>query len=296
MNKIGIITKSQKELYFVASEEKEYKCKARGVFRDKKIKPLVGDKVKIQVLDEDKAYIEEVFDRKNSLIRPSIANIDQILLVSSLSSPKLNYTILDKYLLMLEHFSIDVKIIINKIELASEDEIDKFKSIYEKTPYKFYFTSVNEGQGVKEVEALLKDKISAFAGPSGVGKSSLLNLFSEDFNAETGMISKKTSRGKHTTRHVELFQLDSSSFIFDTPGFTAIDLSFIEDYKEVKEYFRDFDKFKSACKFSDCSHINEPACAVKRAVEDKLISKERYENYIYISEEIKDKRRYWWKS
>lgn len=292
MNKIGIITKSQKELYFVAAEDKEYKCKARGVFRDKNIKPLVGDKVKIQVLDDDNAYIEEVFDRKNFLIRPSISNIDQILLVSSLASPKLNYTILDKYLLMLEHFSIDVKIIINKIELASQEEIDKFKDIYEKTPYDFYFTSASDGQGIKEVEELLKNKISAFAGPSGVGKSSLLNLFSEDFNAETGNISKKTLRGKHTTRHVELFQLDSNSFIFDTPGFTAIDLSFIEDYKEVKEYFRDFDEFKNSCKFSDCSHINEPSCAVKKAVEDNLISRNRYENYIYISKEIQDKRRY----
>lgn len=292
MNKTGIITKSQKELYYVKSENMTFKAKARGVFRERNVKPLVGDRVDIQILDDGTAYIENVHPRINSLVRPPIANIDQIILISSLVEPKLNYTIFDKYLVMLEHYGIDVKIVINKIELASKEEIEEFEKIYSLTDYNYIFTSAVEKTGIEKLKTLMTDKISSFAGPSGVGKSTLLNLISTDINAETGDISKKTARGKHTTRHVELFELYEDTFIFDTPGFSSLTLDFIDEFRDVKDYFEEFNKFKSGCKFSNCLHLNEPNCGVKKALEEKQISNSRYENYKYIIDEIINNRRY----
>lgn len=292
MNKHGIINKSQKEIYHVLVNGKEYLCKARGVFREKSIKPLVGDRVEVQILDDATGYIENVFERKNFLIRPPIANIDQLLLVSSLTNPKLNYNIFDKYLVMLEHFEIPVKLVINKVDLASREEIDEFVEIYSKTDYEYIFTSANQNHGIDDLRRLLKGKISSFAGPSGVGKSTLLNLLHDDFYAETGSISDKNKRGRHTTRHVELFEIDDETFIFDTPGFSALNLDFIESHEEVKEYFPEFNKYSTKCKFRNCMHINEPSCKVKEAVENSLISKNRYENYIYIVEDIKKERKF----
>lgn len=292
MNRLGIINKSQKEIYHVLVDGKEYLCKARGVFREKSIKPLVGDKVEIQILDDSTGYIENVLERKNSLVRPPIANVDQLLLVSSLTNPKLNYNIFDKYLVMLEHFGIPVKLVINKVDLASVDEIREFEDIYSKTNYEYIFTSAEKNHGIDDLRNMLKGKISSFAGPSGVGKSTLLNLLHEDFYAETGNISDKTQRGKHTTRHVELFEIDDETFIFDTPGFSALNIDFIESYEDLKNYFTEFNKYSSQCKFRNCMHINEPQCAVKKAIEDSLISKNRYENYIYLVEEIKRERKY----
>lgn len=292
MNKKGIITKSQKDLYYVIADEIVYQAKARGLFREKNIKPIVGDKVEINILQDGTAYIENVLERKNSLVRPPIANIDQILLVHSLVNPKINYTTFDKYLIMLEHFGIEVNLIINKIELASESEIQEFKNIYDKTKYRYIFTSAEENIGIDELKAIMKDKISSFAGPSGVGKSTLLNLLHHSFDVETGNISKKTSRGKHTTRHTELFEIDKNTFIFDTPGFSSLDLSFIKDEKLLKQYFDEFLTYQKMCKFNNCDHINEPKCAVKDALEKGEISKSRYDNYIYIYNELKRERKY----
>lgn len=292
MNKKGIITKSQKDLYYVISEDIVYQAKARGLFRERNIKPIVGDKVEINILDDGTAYIENVLERKNSLVRPPIANIDQILLVHSLVNPKINYTTFDKYLIMLEHYCIEVIIIINKIELANDEEIEEFRKIYDKTKYKYLFTSAEENIGIDELKSIMRDKISSFAGPSGVGKSTLLNLLHENFDAETGNISKKTSRGKHTTRHTELFEIDKNTFIFDTPGFSSLDLSFIEDEKLLKLYFDEFSHYNKKCKFNNCEHINEPKCAVKDALEDGKISKTRYDNYLYIFKELKNERKY----
>ncbi|WP_282926381.1 ribosome small subunit-dependent GTPase A [Helcococcus kunzii] len=292
MNKKGIITKSQKDLYYVIADEIVYQAKARGLFREKNIKPIVGDKVEINILQDGTAYIENVLERKNSLVRPPIANIDQILLVHSLVNPKINYTTFDKYLIMLEHFGIEVNLIINKIELASESEIQEFKNIYDKTKYRYIFTSAEENIGIDELKAIMKDKISSFAGPSGVGKSTLLNLLHDSFDVETGNISKKTSRGKHTTRHTELFEIDKNTFIFDTPGFSSLDLSFIKDEKLLKQYFDEFLTYQKMCKFNNCDHINEPKCAVKDALEKGEISKSRYDNYIYIYNELKRERKY----
>lgn len=291
MKEKGLIIKSQKELYHVLYNGDEYLCKARGVFRDKKIKPLVGDRVDIKILENNTAYIEKVYERTNSLVRPPIANIDQIILVHCLEHPRINFLTFDKYLVMLEHYNIPVKIIINKIELASEEQIEEFKDIYSKTNYEFIFTSAKTNKGIDDLYKLLDSKISAFAGPSGVGKSTLLNLLNNGFEAETGSISKKTARGKHTTRHVELFKIKENTFIFDTPGFSALDLSFIENYFDITKYFTEFNSLNSECKFNNCQHENEPNCKVKEQISEK-ISKSRYENYLYIRNEIKNIRRY----
>lgn len=292
MNNKGIIIKSQKELYYVDCGGTIYKSKARGVFRDKDIKPLVGDYVNIKVLDNENALIENVLERKNYLVRPPIANVDQIILVASLTNPKINYNIFDKYIVMLEHFNVDINIVINKIDLASKEEINEFESIYSKTPYNYIFTSNQDGNSIDKIRKLLKNKVSALAGPSGVGKSTLINMISKQLSLETGNISIKTNRGKHTTRHIELFEIDKDSFIFDTPGFTALNLDFIEDYNDVKNYFTEFNYFSKECKFKNCIHINEPNCGVKSAIDNNLISPIRYKNYVYIVEEIKNKRRY----
>lgn len=292
MNKKGIIYKSQKELYFVLADDTEYKCKARGVFRDRNIKPLVGDYVQIQVLDNGEGYIEHVEERKSELIRPPVANIDQIILVLTMKSPNLNYNLVDKYLVMLEHFGVDVILVFNKLDLIDDNDVEEIKSIYDKTGYKIIFTSTINLQGIDQLIDILKDKISALAGPSGVGKSSILNIISDKQDVQTGSISKKTRRGKHTTRHTELFEVFENSYILDTPGFSSIDLSFIESELETSKFFPEFRKYKADCKFNNCQHINEPSCKVKEALLDGKISKTRYKNYLLIREEILKNRRY----
>ncbi len=287
----GLIVKSQKDLYFVKTKEGLYKCKARGLFRERDIRLIVGDRVIIQILNPDEAYIEELFERNSELVRPRVANIDQIILVQSLKKPKINYNIFDKYLIMLEHLKIPVCILINKNDLLDEDERNDFLSRYRNTGYKIIFTSSISKGGLDDLMENLKGKISAFAGPSGVGKSSILNAIM-DAELKTGDISLKTSRGRHTTRHTELFELNGDSFILDTPGFTSLNLDFIDNPLNVKNYFPDFMQYSSDCKFQDCQHINEPVCGVKKAVAKSDISTSRYESYLQIREEIIKNRRY----
>ncbi len=293
MIKRGIIHKSQKELYFVLVDNKSYKSKARGIFRDKNIKPLVGDQVEITILNEDEAIIDRVLERTSQLTRPAVANVDQILLVLTLKSPNLNYTLVDKYLIMLEHYGLDLIMVFNKIDLLEPHHIQSLMREYMMTSYKIFFTSALEAKGIDNLKKELKGKISALAGPSGVGKSSLINSLTENQQElETGIISRKTGRGKHTTRHTELFEIFDNSFILDTPGFSSLDLSFIEDENQIRYFYPEFMKIQANCKFQNCQHMNEPDCAVKDALENGLISKRRYENYLLIREEIKKNRRY----
>lgn len=293
MTKKGIIYKAQKELYYVLADEISYKCKARGVFRDRNIKPLVGDYVEISILSDDEAIIDSVSDRKSQLIRPPVANVDQIILVLTLKSPNLNYTLVDKYLVMLEHFGLEVAIVFNKIDLIDEQEIQQLKEEYEKTSYKMFFTSTLDNIGIGDLKGQFSGKISALAGPSGVGKSSLINMIGDkNIDLKTGKISEKTKRGRHTTRHTELFEIFDSTYILDTPGFSSLDLSFIEDETMLRNFYPEFVKLQASCRFQNCQHIKEPDCAVKKALEQGKISKRRYENYLLIREEIKKNRRY----
>lgn len=289
--KKGKIIKSQKELYYVACDGKTFMAKARGNFRVKKIKPLVGDNVIIDDLTDGKAYITDICERKNEIKRPNISNIDQILLFATIKNPPLNIYNLDKYLAMCEYKHMEVVIILSKIDLCDESEIDYFTNIYKKIGYKLVCIDNYGNFPKEEILDLLKDKTSAVSGASGVGKSTFLNNL-VDHDVEIGSISEKSKRGKNTTRHTEIFKIADNTFIFDTPGFDSFDIDFIEDERELKYLFKEFrDK---ACKFKDCNHINEPNCAVKSALEKSLIDEGRYKNYLMLFEEVKKRRENKW--
>lgn len=266
-------------------------AKARGNFRVKKIKPLVGDNVVIDDLEDEKAYITEILPRKNEIKRPNISNIDQILLFATIKDPILNLYNLDKYLAMCEYKNMDVVIVLSKIDLCDENEVKEFENIYENIGYEIVSLDNYDHFPKDRILGILKNKTSAVSGASGVGKSTFLNNLI-DVEVETGSISEKSKRGKNTTRHTEIFKIGEDSFLFDTPGFDSFDIDFIEDEKELKYLFREFrDK---DCKFKDCNHINEPACGVKKAKADGLISESRYDNYLMLFEDVKKRREKKW--
>lgn len=289
----GRIIKGIGGFYYVNVEEEIIECRARGLFREQKIIPLVGDIVRIRISPEDNSgYIEEIIDRDSELIRPPVANITQVVVVASVKNPDINTWLVDKILVMAEEKHLSILLCINKAELDLKRS-EKLKNLYEKAGYDVILTSKLTGLGIEELRKYLENNINVFAGPSGVGKSSLLNILDPLFKLETGPVSKKTQRGKHTTRHVELLKLEKNTFILDTPGFSSFELDFIEDYRDLKHYFRDIEKYNGKCGFNSCIHLNEPNCAVKNSVENGILSKERYENYLLILDELKKtKRRY----
>ncbi|MBQ5446770.1 MAG: ribosome small subunit-dependent GTPase A [Lachnospiraceae bacterium] len=270
-----------------------YECKAKGIFRNKNIKPLVGDNVEIQILDEaaKTGNIVNIKTRTNELIRPAVANISQALVVFAITNPMPNLNLLDRFLVMMEKHNIDTIICFNKIDLTDEEEIVKYRDIYVKAGYHVIFTSTKSGTGIEDVKRLLEGKTTAFAGPSGVGKSSLLNAIIPEANSETGAISEKIKRGKHTTRHSEIFNIGEDTFIFDTPGFSSL---YVNDFEkeDLGYYFREFNRYTDKCRFTGCAHIGEPDCGVKKAVSDNQISRERYDNYLLLYEELKNKKKY----
>ena len=289
----GKIIKGIAGFYYVdIPDEGTFECKAKGIFRKNKIKPLVGDNVDIEVLDyrEKTGNIIKIKKRKNELIRPAVANIDQTIIVFSVSVPKPNILLLDKFLVTNEKKGISSIICFNKTDSAGDKEINELCDIYRNTGYKVFRTSTVNMEGIDELKKNLYNKTSAFAGPSGVGKSSILNLLQNKVISETGEISKKTSNGKHTTRYSQLILFDNNSYIVDTPGFSSFELyKFNKD--ELKNYFIEFRKYEDNCKFQNCKHINEPECGVKMALNDKKISVSRYNNYCNIYNEIADNRR-----
>lgn len=271
-----------------------YECKAKGVFRNKKIKPLVGDNVEIEILDEGNRIgnIINIYDRENELIRPAVSNISQALVVFAIANPMPNLNLLDRFLVMMERNEIDTIICFNKIDLADEEEILKLRDIYVKAGYHVMFTSTKENMGIEEVLRVIDGKTTAFAGPSGVGKSSLLNALIPEANSQTGEISEKIKRGKHTTRHTEIFNVSDDTYLMDTPGFSSL---YVNDFEkeELKNYFREFIEYNNGCRFTGCVHVNEPDCLVKEAVENGGINRSRYDNYILMYEEIKNKKSTW---
>lgn len=289
----GIITKGVGGFYYVKTELGIYESRARGVFREQNITPLVGDRVLIRVNNEDNTgYVEEVLTRKTQLIRPPVANITQAIIVISLKEPKINFWLLDRFLVMAEHENLKICICINKIDLAKEEEIEYVDNLYSNAGYILIKTSTKSSEGINGLKNILKDNITVFAGPSGVGKSSLLNSIDSNLNLKSGKLSKKANRGKHTTRHVELFGLDEKSYVLDTPGFSSLKLDFVEDESELGQYFREINKYQQYCKFSKCLHHKEPDCEVKSQVDQGNINRDRYKNYIQFLEEIKNIRRY----
>lgn len=270
-----------------------YECKAKGIFRNKKIKPLVGDNVEIDIIDEEKLIgnIVEIAERTNELIRPAVANIDQSLVVFAVMRPDPNINLLDRFLVMMERQDVPVIICFNKVDLVPEEELIELRDTYVNAGYHVIFTSTLNGNGVEDVKRILIGKTTAFAGPSGVGKSSMLNAIIPDANSETGGISEKIGRGKNTTRHTEIFNLEDETYIMDTPGFTSLYTNDFEK-EELKWYFPEFREYEGKCRFNGCIHENEPDCAVKDALEEGKISESRYKNYLQMLDEIKNRKKY----
>lgn len=290
----GKIIKGIAGFYYIhVDDQGVYECKAKGAFRNDKIKPMVGDNVQIDVIDEEqlKGNIVKILPRKNELIRPAVANVDQAMIIFAIKDPIPNLNMLDRFLIMMAQQGVDTIICFNKMDIAKEDEMKRLKDIYSHSGYQVIFTSIEQGIGIEAVESLLKAKTTVMAGPSGVGKSSMMNYLYPKAKMEVGNVSEKIKRGKHTTRHSEIFAIDKDSYVIDTPGFTSLVIMDMEE-NELKDYFSEFLEHEHLCRFNGCLHLKEPKCGVKEALEKELISPVRYENYKNIYHEIKDRRKY----
>ena len=270
-----------------------YECKAKGVFRNRKVKPLVGDNVEIVVLDEEKhlGNVEEILPRKNELIRPAVSNINMALVIFAAAKPDPNFNLLDRFLCMMEYQKVPVTICFNKCDLVSEEEKENLQKIYAPAGYDILFTSVKTGANIDRLKALLAEKTTTVAGPSGVGKSSLINELQTDVRMQTGAISDKIGRGKHTTRHSEIISIGQDTYIMDTPGFSSMDLPGFEK-EDLWTCYPEFVPYEPECRFIGCSHIGEPDCGVKNALAEGKISRVRYDNYVILYEEMKNIRKY----
>ncbi len=291
----GKIVKGIAGFYYVQTKNGIYECKAKGSFRNRKLKPFVGDNVEITILDEEnkKGNMDEILERKNFLIRPAVANVDQTLVIFAAAKPDPNLNLLDRFLIMMEQKDVPVVLVFNKTDVADAEKLEAYTKTYETCGYQVLCVSAMQEEGIAKIKEVLKGKTSTVAGPSGVGKSSIINLLQSDVQMETGTISEKIERGKHTTRHSELIQVAEDTYIFDTPGFSSVYVTDMEK-EELKLYFPEFAQYEDECKFLGCVHRNEPVCGVKEAVKAGRISQSRYENYQLIYEELKEneKRKY----
>ncbi len=268
------------------ADGKLYETRACGRFRKENKIPRVGDKV---VISDAGDLVTEILPRKNELERPPVANIDLIVVVSSLVSPSVDTVMLDAFLLTAEAAGIDALLCINKCDMASGAECAAICEIYEKAGYKTVITSATAQMGIDALLPHLKDRVTAFAGNSGVGKSSLLNLIGDSVVLETGAVSEKLARGRHTTRHVELLPLRGGGFVLDTPGFSRVQIPAVEP-EELAGLYREMKPLHEKCRFSGCAHLKEPDCAVKTAVENGTIAPQRYENYCFFYEKLSENR------
>lgn len=290
----GKIVKGIGGFYYVHAEDgREYECRAKGIFRNKKIKPLVGDNVKIEVIDEmnNLGNIAEILPRFNSLIRPAVANVDQTVIIFAVSDPEPNFNLLDRFLVSMEQAEVDTVICFNKIDLAGFEKYKEACASYEKSGYRVIYISAGNDIGVEAFNDILKGRTTVFAGPSGVGKSSTLNAIKPDTMAKTGDISEKIRRGKHTTRHSELICIREDTYIMDTPGFSSLYIDSIE-CDELKEFFPEIAVYTGKCRFNMCNHISEPGCLVKEAALKGEISKIRYDNYVMLYNDLREKRKW----
>lgn len=282
---IGKIIKLTGGFYYV-KDDKVYETRARGLFRHKDEKPVVGDIVDFEVEKEMLGYITNVHPRKNMLKRPPVANVDLALVIIPTKNPNPNIFLIDKVLAEYEKEDMTVKIVISKADL-DKDYANELKNIYEKAGYETYIYSAITGEGKESIKNLLEGKTTALSGVSAAGKSTLISNIL-NINLETGTVSSKLNRGKHTTRHVEIFPGENNTFIFDTPGFSSYEVDV--EAEDLKYYFREFNKY--SCKFNDCHHVNEPGCGVKAALENGEVEETRYESYLRLYEELKNRRKY----
>ena len=290
----GKIVKGISGFYYVhVVESGIYECKAKGIFRQQKMKPLVGDDVEIDIISEEKktGNVAAILPRKNALIRPAVANVDHALLIFAAASPNPNFNLLDRFLVMMGRQDVPVILCFNKCDLITEEQQQEIASIYEASGCKILFVSAKKELGLKELQEILEGKTTTVAGPSGVGKSSLINLLAPEACMETGEISKKIERGRHTTRHAELIQLKGDGYIMDTPGFSSLYLPEMEK-EELQDCYPEFAAFEPYCRFQGCSHISEPDCGVKEALSEGKIHPVRYENYCQLYGELKDRKKY----
>lgn len=278
----GIIVKGIGGFYYIKTEDGTvYECKARGIFRKEKVTPMIGDRVEIEVKN-GKGSITKIEKRTTALVRPPVANVDTLVLVIAAASPDPNLQLVDKMLVNAHLAGIEPLICINKIDIDTREDL---YDIYTNAGYKVIRTSAEKGEGIAELLDYLKDRVSAFAGLSGVGKSSILRCVT-GMELETGAVSDKIHRGRHTTRHIELMELKCGGFVLDTPGFGSLETDIIKA-NELEKCFPEFAEYIGGCKFRGCSHINEPDCAVKNALKDGIIADSRYESYKQIYEVLK---------
>ena len=295
---IGRIIKAMSGFYYVRPEEDQiplpeddkdlYRCRAKGIFRKKKVTPLVGDRVKFSITEteEVEGNISEILKRRNSLIRPRVANLDQALVIFAFHTPEPALGLLDRFLVEMQREGIDVVLVFNKDDLRNGDEAERYRDIYKDAGVKLIFTSAVKGTGIEELREILSHRVSAVAGPSGAGKSSVINALIGEDSLTTGELSKKIMRGKQTTRHTELVEIGRDSYIIDTPGFSSLDLTSLSE-RELPSFFPEIRGFGDSCYYKDCSHINEPGCEVRKSMELGLIPRERYDSYVSIYEELK---------
>ncbi|MCR5501232.1 MAG: ribosome small subunit-dependent GTPase A [Acetatifactor sp.] len=289
----GKIVKGIAGFYYVNAGNKTYECKAKGVFRKDNRKPLVGDDVLLKVLDEEKSLgnVEELLPRRSELIRPAVANVDQGMVIFAVTSPAPNLNLLDRFLIMMEQQKLPCLICFNKTDLDRDGLLESYVKAYEKSGHEVLAVSAKEGLGMNSLRERLQGKTTTVAGPSGVGKSSLINLLLGERTMETGSLSAKIDRGKHTTRHSELLRIDEDTYIFDTPGFSSLEIFDLEK-EDLAAYYAEFEPFEKYCRFGGCSHVNEPVCGIRDAVKDGEIPRVRYENYCQLYEELKTKKKY----
>ena len=288
----GLIIKGIGGFYYVKTDNGIIEAKGRGIFKKDGITLRTGDVVDIELMTEDdsKGVINKIYPRKNCFIRPPIANVDLLVIVFAAKNPRPNFPVIDKFLINAQINKIEPVICINKKDLVSDDEFREISDIYNSV-YNVIGVSTKTGEGMDELLSVIKGQKTALAGPSGVGKSAIINYLHPEANMETGEVSKKTMRGKHTTRHVEIFELKGESMLFDTPGFTSFELPDMDE-GSIKEYYPEFREFDSLCKYDNCNHISEPDCKVVKAVSEGRINKLRYEAYVSNYNEMKKRKKY----
>lgn len=294
----GLILKGIGGFYYVKTEEGIVEAKGRGIFKKDSNKLAVGDMVELELLDEEpetegiklKGVINDILPRKNSFIRPPIVNVDTFVITFAVKDPEPNFVLIDKFLIMAEMNNVETIIVMNKCDLADEDILKEYRSIYDKV-YKVIEVSSVNNQGLDELKKAISGKRASFAGPSGVGKSTIINSLIPDAEMETGNVSEKTKRGKHTTRHVEIFEAEGGGLVFDTPGFTSFEIM-EADESNLQDFYPEIEKYKGKCYYDNCKHLKEPDCMVKAMVKAGEINRKRYESYKFILDEIKNSKKY----